>query len=425
MGLSSRDAVEPGLSPARGVPASRSGFRRGFALAAAALLVGALVCAIHWPVLHTRALSIDDAEFVTKNPLVRTPGWPSVGRFFGEVLNPSTVRGYYLPLSMTSLMLDYAMGGRPGDPRVFHRTSLALHALNTILILLILYRLFGALVPATLTALLFGLHPLTVEPTAWIGERKTLLATCFALASILGYLQHARGKGRGWIGASVGLFVLALLSKPTVTLLPVLLLMLDRWPLRRLGRAAVIEKWPFYLVSLASGVITLISHQRTAGLGGADYAGLPLRAGYLLEFYLWKMVWPGDLSCVYPQPAPFAISNPAVLLGLAVTSLVALLLIWTAKRHPGPLTGWLFFVVAIAPTLGLVQYSWIIASDKYAYFPALGILMVIGYGLTAAWSSSRLSGLGSRALLLLALSLVLATEARGARTTLRNWTEQT
>jgi len=241
MGPSIRDAVGMRARLTRGIPAGRSGLRRGLALAAAALLVGALVCAIHWPVLHTRALSIDDAEFVTKNPLVRTPGWPSVGRFFGEVLNPSTVRGYYLPLSMTSLMLDYAMGGRPGDPRVFHRTSLALHALNTILILLILYRLFGALVPATLTALLFGLHPLTVEPTAWIGERKTLLATCFALASILGYLQHARGKGRGWIGASVGLFVLALLSKPTVTLLPVLLLVLDHWPLRSLGRAAVIE----------------------------------------------------------------------------------------------------------------------------------------------------------------------------------------
>src|SRR5436190_24335639 len=110
MGPSSPEAVVPGASPARGIPAGRTDPRRGFALAAAALLVGALVCAIHWPVLHARALSIDDAEFVTKNPLVRTPGWPSVGRFFGEVLNPSTVRGYYLPLSMTSLMLDCALG---------------------------------------------------------------------------------------------------------------------------------------------------------------------------------------------------------------------------------------------------------------------------------------------------------------------------
>src|SRR5437867_8352651 len=220
MGPSSRDAAVAGPSPARNLTAGRSGLHRGWALAVAAFLVGALACAIHWPVLRARALSIDDAQFVTNNPLVRNPGWPSVGRFFGEVLSPSTVKGYYLPLSMTSLMLDYALGGRPGDPRVFHRTSLALHALNTILILLILYRLFGALVPAAITALLFGLHPLTVEPTAWIGERKTLLATCFALGSILCYLQQARGKDRGWMGASVAMFVMALLSKPTVTLLP-------------------------------------------------------------------------------------------------------------------------------------------------------------------------------------------------------------
>src|SRR5439155_15572120 len=153
------------------VPPPKDIAPRRLALPAALTLIALLVAAANWPVLRAQALSFDDDAFVTRNPLVTHPGWSSVGRFFGEVLNPSTVKGYYLPLSMTSLMLDDAMGGRPDDPRVFHRTSLALHALNTVLILLILYQLFGALVPAALTALLFGLHPLTVEPTAWIGER--------------------------------------------------------------------------------------------------------------------------------------------------------------------------------------------------------------------------------------------------------------
>jgi len=153
------------------------------------------------------------------------------------VLSPSTVKGYYLPLSMTSLMLDYAMGGRPDDLRVFHGTSLALHIINTLLMLLVLYRLFGALVPAGLVALLFGLHPLTVEPTAWIGERKTLLATCFALACVWCYVQHVRARDRGWFGASVALYLLALLSKPTVIMLPLLLLLLDHWPSSGSGAA--------------------------------------------------------------------------------------------------------------------------------------------------------------------------------------------
>src|SRR6266540_3210422 len=98
----------------------------GLALAAVVLLVGAIVAWAHWPVLGAQARSFDDYQFVKYNPLVTHPGWATTRRFFGEVLKPSTVKGYYLPLSMTSLMLEYAMGGRADDFRVFHRTSLAL-----------------------------------------------------------------------------------------------------------------------------------------------------------------------------------------------------------------------------------------------------------------------------------------------------------
>src|SRR5262245_24130342 len=168
--------------PSASAPGAPGAMRPWLQLGLALMLVGSLVAAVHWPVLGSQAQSLDDPMFVTFNPLVTNPGWTSVGRFFGEVLHPSSVAGYYLPLSMTSLMLDYAAGGRPDDLRVFHRTNLALHVLNTLLLVLILYRLFGALVPAALASLLFGLHPLTVEPTAWVGERKTLLATCFAFA---------------------------------------------------------------------------------------------------------------------------------------------------------------------------------------------------------------------------------------------------
>src|SRR5689334_14323237 len=104
-------------------------------LALALVLVAAIVAAVHAPVLDSQALSLDDPAFVTNNPLVTNPSWESAGRFFREVLAPSTVHGYYLPLTMTSLMLDYAMGGRPDNLRVFHRTSLVLHVLNTLLIL--------------------------------------------------------------------------------------------------------------------------------------------------------------------------------------------------------------------------------------------------------------------------------------------------
>ena len=400
--------------------------RRGFALAATLLLVAATVAAVYWPVLSARALSFDDDAFVTRNPLVTHPGWSSTGRFFREVLNPSTVKGYYLPLSMTSLMLDYAAGGRPNDLRVFHRTSLALHVLSTVLIVLILYRLFGALLPAAFVGLLFGLHPLTVEPVAWVGERKTLLASFFAFACLLCYLQYCQWRSRRWLAGSVGLFVLALLSKPTVTPLPLLLVLLDWWPLRRLRVRSVVEKWPFFFLSLSSGVITVLSHQRTAGLPSltpADLVQWPVRACYLLGFYLRKVVWPTNLSCVYQPPQPFVVSNPVVLLSvLSVCALTALVVLWT-RRTRGPVTGWAFFVLALSPTLGLVGYSWVIASDKYVYFPAMGILMVLASALAVAWNSRLAAGPARRALILLPVLLILAAEARGARATLHNWAD--
>jgi len=415
--------LPPGDSASGPAPAAPRR-RPWFAVGLAVFLVAALVAAAHWPVLKAQALSFDDDAFVTYNPLVGHPSWSSVGRFFQEVLHPSTVKGYYLPLSMTSLMVDVALGGRAADLTAFHRTGLVLHALDAALILLILYRLFGALIPAAIVALLFGLHPLTVEPVAWIGERKTLLATFFALACILAYLEHLRRGGHGWRVASLVLYVLALLSKPTVVMLPLLLLLIDTWPLRRLRWEALQEKWPFFLLSLVSGVITVLSHERAAviePMSASDYLQWPVHAGYLLAFYLKKIVWPVGLTPIYPSPEPFGLSSPVVALGLAAVVTLTILLALAARRVPGPLVGWLWFVIAITPTLGLVKYSWVIASDKYVYFPAFGFLLVIAAGIGAAWDGRRSSRLVSRAALLLAAVLLVAAEARGVRAALRPW----
>src|SRR5262249_40378039 len=154
----------------------------------------------------------------------------SVGRFFAEVLEPSTVRGYYMPLSMTSLMLDAAAGGRASDLTVFHRTNLALHVACTLLVALILCELLGSILPAAILALLFGLHPLAVEPVAWVAERKTLLAAWFAFASTFSSLRSARTRSRRWLTFSIVAFALALLSKPSVVALPLMFLALDLWP---------------------------------------------------------------------------------------------------------------------------------------------------------------------------------------------------
>jgi tetratricopeptide (TPR) repeat protein len=392
----------------------------------AALLVAAAVTATHWPVLGARALAVDDNVFVTQNPLVTRPGWESARRFWTEVLNPSSISAYYLPLSMTSLMVDYALGGRPSDPRVFHRTNLLLHALASVLLLLLLHRLFGSLVPAVIVALAFGLHPLSVEPVASIGERKTLLAACFGFGCLSSYVEHVRRASRAWLAASLALFALALLSKPSVTAMPILLLLLDGWPLGRLSWSRVVEKWPFALLSLGFTAITILSVVRTWPFGAPPPihpARMALQVCYLLGFYLSKIAWPADLSTVYPPPDAFTLSDPFVLLGLAAVCGLGAGSLLAPRRIPAPIAGGALFVAALAPTFGILRWSWIIAYDRYVYFPAVGIALALGAGLAAAWGPRE----GRRpfprpAALALAL-IVLAAEARGTRAVIAHWAD--
>ena len=395
-------------------------------LAALIPLVALIVLATHWPGLSARAILKDDVQYVTKNVLVQNPSWASAGRFFSEVLEPSTVRGYYQPLTMISLMLDHALGGRPDDLRAFHCTSLGLHVLNTALVIVLLYLLFGQPVPAALAGLLFGVHPLTVESVTWLSDRKTLLATCFALWCLILYV-HATRKGTWWpYGVSLVMYILALLSKPTTVPLPVLLLLLDYWPLRRLGRRAVVEKAPFLALSLAFALITFISQSRTAPVtvpGESELARIPLIVCHNVIFYLYKMFWPANLTPHYGFPDPLALRHPMVLAGVIGTCLLipALLLSWRWTR--GPLVGWLFFFVAIFPTLGVVGFTDVIAADRFVYLPALGPLLVITWLLARVWVDR--AGVWRRRLptvaMVVVVVLVAAAEATATRRYLSYW----
>ncbi len=393
-------------------------------LAAVLVVVAAIVAAAHWPVLRVQAESLDDDRFILNNTLVSRPGWPSTWQFFSEVLHPSSVPGYYLPVTMTSLMLDYAMGGTPSDFHAFHRTNLVLHVTSSLLVVLLLYQLFGGAIPAGIVGLLFGVHPVMVEAVAWLSQRKTLLATCFGFGCLVAYVRHHRSGGRSWWNAGIVLHALALLCKPTVVTLPILLLLLDWWPLRRQGRPALVEKWPFFLLSLMSSVIAGFSQVGTMGTTALPETG-PLRLFvqicYLQVFHLGQILWPHDLSSLHPPPIPIALSNPVILFSvLAVCALTAFLLL-SGRRSRGPLTGWLFYLVALAPTFGVLVWSQIFVYDNYLYFPLVGILLLVGSGLAAAWRSPAFGRPGAKAALLSAVTLVAVFEINGTRATLRYW----
>ena len=342
--------------------------------------VCAAVLITHWPALSAKALSFDDNRYFQENFLVRSPSLESAWRFLTEVLNPSTVGGYYQPLTMISLMLDYAIGGQTDNIMTFHRTSLLFHVLNTALIIVLLYQLFGSEWIAAGVGLLFGVHPLTVETIPWIGERKTLLAAFFAFWSLILYVRFARsGNSKARIG-SIVMYALALMSKPTSTPLPVLMLLMDYWPLRRLTRQTIIEKWPFFVIGGISAVVTYISQSLTASVILPESYGImrvPLVICHNIIFYLFKMVWPVNQSSHYAFPDPLGFSTPMVRIGIIGTLILIPLLIISLRWTRAALVGWLIFFVMVFPTMQMLQFSDVIASDKFVYLPSIGILMAL------------------------------------------------
>lgn len=381
-----------------------------------------IVLATHWPALSAGAMFFDDQQYVTANTLVQNPGWASSKRFLTEIFKPSTVGGYYQPLTMISLMLDYALGGREDNLLPFHRTSLALHTANTALVIVLLYLLFGNIWAAAAAGLLFGVHPMTVETIPWLSERKTLLSAFFAFWSLVSYVRFCRTNSRKYYAAAFFAYLLALMSKPTSVPLPFVMLLMDYWPLNRFSRRAVIEKLPFFALALVFAIITLVSQMSAGGgsLPGQQEHGLqnpPLTVCYDMVFYLCKIFWPANVSSFYAYPQPFAISNPRVLAGVVGSAFLIVLLLVSRRWTRAILSGVLIFLVAILPTMQIFRFSSVIASNKFAYLPSIGLLMILTSFLLWLYNA-RLSRAIGIAVVILSLT---AAEAVGARRYLAYW----
>jgi tetratricopeptide (TPR) repeat protein len=300
-----------------------------------------------------------------------------------------------------TLGLDYVLWGM--NPTGYHLTNLLLHAANAVLIYFVARRLLllaGAVsreadplavaAPAAFAALLFSLHPLRVESVAWITERRDVLSLFFYSLSVLAYLRWCDGgaRRRSWYGVAVAAFIAALLSKATAVTLPALLMILNVYPLGRIGargtwtganaRRVYLELVPFALLSAATGALSIVAlhpgHQLSAGTKVAVSA-------YSLGFYLWKTIAPVGLAPLYEMPkhvdpwaAPFVASYAAV---IALTGLA-----WIVRRRwPGATAAWLAFLVIILPMLGVVQNGPQIAADRYTYHASPALAIVAGAGL--------------------------------------------
>ena len=400
-------------------------------------LVATLTLVAFLPAIGNGFVNFDDAGNFLDNPFYRGLGWNQLRWMF-----TSAHKGHYIPVTWLTLGLDHVLWGM--NPRGYHLTSLVLHAANATLFYVLALRLIGlALAPgagrerrevsepvewalgATVAALLFSVHPLRVESVAWITERRDLVCGLFSLATVLAYVaSYRRGGSRrldvGWYLGAVGFFVLALLSKSIVVGLPLVLLALDFYPLRRLSRPPprftgqlgrlLLEKAPFLLLSAALTVSMLVLGIRRELMTTLETLGIAERLAvscYGLLFYLRQTLVPGPLSPFYELHYPILpLSAPYLGSALMVLS-ITLGLILARQRWPAGLTAWLAYVLLLLPVLGLVHNGMQIAADRYSYFACLGWALVAGGGVAWGAKAAR-SGVIDRRLGRLVIALAAA-----------------
>ena len=340
-------------------------------------------------------INFDDPEYVTKNPVVQQGlTWHGIGWAFR-----ATEQANWHPLTWLSHMLDVSLFGVQPGPQ--HLVSVALHAISALLLFLALDGLTGALWPSALVAALFAAHPLHVESVAWIAERKDVICGLFWMLALCAYSRAVKKPGGTSYGGVAICFSLALAAKPMAVTLPLVLLILDWWPLGRFHNPFELqdpskdsvrrssdlllclkEKVPLLSISLIAGIATLALQWR----GGAVKSVISHPLGLRLEntlvstaLYPLKMLWPQGLGVFYPLP-----STPlprwqwlAAALFLAVLTLTAAAL-W--RRYPWLAAGWIWYLVTLAPVCGLIQVGEQARADRYAYLPSIGLTFALAWG---------------------------------------------
>ncbi len=351
-------------------------------------LAAAVACAT--ALLYARAgrfgfVEFDDNRYVYDNVRVRAGlTWDNVAWAF-RTLDFSN----WHPLTWLSYMLDVQVFGVA--PGAHHLVNVALHAVNAALLLLVLWRMTGAPWRSALVAALFALHPLHVESVAWISERKDVLGTLFGLLALGAYAGYVAGRSAARYALVVVLFALSLMAKPMWVTFPFLLLLLDAWPLRRLDRAAVVEKLPLLALSLASSVVTVLAQEAGGAIAGL-HVGFGTRlanAAVSYAAYLGKTFWPARLAVFYPLPP--AIPGWHVAGAVVLLAGVTALAVATFRRAPWFAVGWLWFLGTLVPVIGLVQVGGQAMADRYTYLPLVGIFVAL------AWGGHALLGAGWRA----------------------------
>lgn len=367
-----------------------SSFPRHSVLVALALAVVAI--ATFYSVISCQFINVDDGVYVTANDHVRQGlslknSWWALTTL--EAAN-------WHPVTWMSHLLDVSLFGL--DPRGHHETSLLIHTLNVVLLFIWLHSSTKSLWRSALVAAVFAVHPLGLDSVAFIAERKNVLSTLFLLLTLLAYLYYIRKPEIGRYFLVLLPFALGLMSKAMLVTVPFLLLLLDYWPLGRLGSSTAgeahsgqrskikariflsrsVEKVPLLLLAAATSLLTIKAQALDREIKIVPLASRIANAALSYSVYLKQMFWPSQLAIFYPYRNLNVFSWPVVVATLGMGAITALVVVQSRKR-PYLAVGWFWYVGTLVPVIGLVHIGDLAHADRYTYVPLVGIFIAISW----------------------------------------------
>ncbi len=321
------------------------------------------------PSLWNEFTNWDDNRYVTENSTILFLSYGSVKKIF-----TSSYYTLYHPLTILSYAVERHFFYL--NPSVYHKTNLMLHLFNTFFIFCLILRLGNNMYASSITSLLWGIHPLHVESVAWISERKDVLSTFFFMLTLLAYIEFRKKISVKFYILSLFMFLLSLLSKPVGVTLPFVLLLLDCYFLKRKFNLTIVtDKIPFFFICLIFAFTTLNSFSSSVPCNFFVILNNSLIACYGLIFYLFKVVWPINLSIIYNRPEHF---SPLIYLSPLLILILTAGVIYSKRYTEKIWAGFLFFFITIFPLLQLVPNMDQIVADRYTYIPYTGLFYIAG-----------------------------------------------
>jgi len=357
-------------------------------------LLIAFIAGVYYRVLHAGFINLDDCEYVVDHLEVHTAPTLQAIVYAFQAVKVAT----WQPLVFISYMIDWQFWGL--NPMGYHLTNLLQHTATTLLLYYVFRRMTGSVWKSGFVAAIFAIHPLHVESVAWVAERKDTLSALFWVLTMLAYLHYTQKPGIGRYVLLASTFVLGLLSKPMLITLPIVLLMLDYWPLKRIpiskkGKLQVggriLEKIP--LLALAVIVAVIASMTQRSAISSLDLVPLSERLQYVVSgyaTYIFKMIWPANLSVLYPRP-PHQTNMPIpALLGSIILLLAISIATAKSKSREYLKIGWLWYLVVLLPVSGLIQFGNQTMADRYTYIPMIGLSIMLAWGVPDILKSLKL-----------------------------------